>query len=167
MPEEQITNWSQLARALGVSKQLMDFHRRKTPGAPTSMSVKDWTQFFNARGYAGANKNKSDKQVAKEMAKAKLEILQHTRHKLARDNKIKDNKIYDAAEVHRFHENLIRFFFGELTRISREFPVLLKGKDELSIETVCMEQEKQIKQALTDKLELWKREHPDENTNSL
>lgn len=63
-------------------------------------------------------------------------------------NEMKETLI-DFATVSKFITNLVsKTFFGELDRLSQEFPPALKGKTEVAIHEECIRQTEAIKNSL-------------------
>lgn len=148
--KQNITTPSGLAKALGVSHQLIAWHQKK--GGPKGYDKEEWEEYFAAKGRAGS----APAELRAEMAKEKLGILQEVRHAKKRENKIKDGETIGTALVTTFVQNLIgNIFFSELERMSLEFPVTLKGKGEVEIHEAVLKDIASLKKTLRTKLAAW------------
>lgn len=65
-------------------------------------------------------------------------------------------RIIDFAEVNRFLQQLVgSCFFGELERMSQEFPPVLKGQNENEIQARILADVEKVKADLTARLKSW------------
>src|SRR5437762_1911546 len=102
--KENKATQSQLAKSLGVTRQLIAFHRKRLgKQAPALSDVEGWRSYFAAYGRAGS----APKELRDEIARTKLSILKEVRRDKARTNKAKDAEVMDAATVRRFLDSLV------------------------------------------------------------
>jgi hypothetical protein len=142
-----------LAGALGVSRQLINYHVKKT-GAPKLSDVPAWEEYLAEHGRIGS----APPELRIEIAKERLAILRAVRHAKERENKVKDDLVCDVPRVSQFIHDLVgNCFFGELERQANEYPSTLKGKNEVAIYEECLKQMESAKKTLRLRLEAWDR----------
>ena len=152
---EEVESWYELARQLGCKPQRISWHVHRRPDAPKEKNVQLWRDYLAANSRTSRLPDPNSK-VSKQTAKTKLAILKAVRLDKERKNRNADAEIYDAGEVTQFLTLLQGFMFSELDRLSKEYPVTLKGSSEVAIFEKCTEQNERIKDALRSQLEKWR-----------
>lgn len=72
--------------------------------------------------------------------------------------------LMDFSIVEQFISNLVgKTFFGELDRLSQEYPPSLKGKSEIAIHEECIKQHESIKSSLRKQLASWLKKNKPED----
>lgn len=143
-----VTTQSGLAKAIGVSRQLVSFHV-KNGKAPKDLNVEAWRTYLAAVGREGSASGELHKAIGKQ----KLLILKEVRHAKQRENRIKDGEAFDAGRVQRFITDVIHnVFYGELDRMALEFPVTLAGRTAIEIHEEILKQTETTKRCLRDRL---------------
>lgn len=65
-------------------------------------------------------------------------------------------RVVEFSLVEQYLATLVRdIFFGELTRMTQQFPSSLKGKTEIQIRDECEKNEERVKLELEERLKLW------------
>jgi len=129
---------SELAAALGVSRQLISLHARK-PDAPPLTDVSAWTAFLAAHGRDGS----APPDVRRKIAEARLAILNETQKRLERENQIASAKVMPVEDAQRQATEAVHYYFGELDRLLRELPPAVAGMDAMAVHF-------KLKKSLTD-----------------
>jgi hypothetical protein len=146
--EKKITTQSELATKLGVARQLISYHRKK-PGAPKLNDLEAWREFLIAEGRDSGLPPELRRQLAKE----RLRLIREQADKLEDEKALRRREVINFNLVRQFIRDLVaNCFFSELERLSNEFPVSLKGCDELAIKKECDRQIAVIVEKLKKKL---------------
>lgn len=148
------TTQSSLAKILGVSRQVISYHMKNFDPPPLD-DIQAWKEHLDVHGREGTASPK----VKEAIGKTKLAILQQVLRDKERTNKIKDDEIYDAGEVNRFLRDLNVTYFTELMRLEHEYPVTLKGKDEIQVALEVQRQNQIIRDTVTERITNWKDNH--------
>jgi hypothetical protein len=114
---------SSLAAQLGVSRQLIAAHCKK-PNSPALDDLQGWIVFLAQVGRTGS----CPPELRTAIAQKRLEILNETKIKLARENEVESGKLIPFAHVVRQACEAGGFFMSELERWTRELPPMLAGK---------------------------------------
>lgn len=132
-PNKPPENANQLAKALGVSRQLIAVHV-KHPDHPPFSDVNAWNVFLAAHGKEGSG----PPDLKRKLAEKRLEILTETKRQLARENEEAERSVISKAEVSTGIKAGVALMFSELDRLFlNELPPALKGLDELAIKGRC------------------------------
>jgi len=128
-PKRKVSTQSDLARVLGVSRQLISKHA-KNKSAPPISDVGAWDAFLAERGRQGSAPPELRQQIAAE----RLAILKETKRGLQRQNSVADGKMIDRDLVKREVQHVMAFLFSDADRLLlTELPPVLKGLDEIGI----------------------------------
>ena len=147
--KKEVTEQVKLAKALGVSRQLISYHAKKKH-APSINDTEAWREFLLAEGRdAGLPKH-----LREELAKQRLRLLTEQADKLEMENAVKRREVINFESVKQFIRDINQnCFFGELDRLANEFPSALKGQNEIEIHKECLAQIERIKTVLRAKLD--------------
>jgi hypothetical protein len=143
-----------LARALGVKRQTLEVHVKKT-GAPPLDDVDGWRTHLAAFGREGSAPPDWRNKIAEE----RCGLIREMRLKAHRENQIKSGEVIEFKVVQHFLNDLVgNFFFGEMDRAQNTWPSSLKGRSELEIFQTLKDECNRIKTGLKDRLSLMERE---------
>ena len=120
-PKSKLTK-SQLAVALGISRQALNVHL-KAPGHPPIDDLGAWEVLLAERGRAATSPPK----LRDAIARARLAILKETQKRLARENQVETGKLIDFADARRQCSEACCFIFDQLQRGENELPPALSG----------------------------------------
>jgi len=125
----KVRNQNQLAKALGVSRQLIA-HHVKSGNAPPLSDVHAWAEYLAAHGRDGS----VPPELKPKFLLLRLAILQETERKLTRDNAHADGRLIDRSSVVTGCREAMALTFGELERLFlSELPPIARGLDEHGI----------------------------------
>jgi phage terminase Nu1 subunit (DNA packaging protein) len=142
---------SELARVLGISRQLVAFHV-KGGNAPSLDDTEGWVAFLEEIGREGS----LPKELRKAIATQRLRLIKAQADRTELENGAKRKEYVAWDLVHRFVTNLVgNAFFGELERMREEFPVTLEGKTKIQIYEEVNRQIEEVKKTLTRHLDAW------------
>jgi hypothetical protein len=113
---------SQLALALGISRQALNVHL-KAPGHPPIDDIAAWEILLAERGRAGTSPPK----LRDAIARARLAILKETQKRLARENQVETGKLIVFSDARRQCAAAWCFVFEQLQRGENELPPALAG----------------------------------------
>lgn len=120
---------SELAEVLGVSRQLLNAHRKK-PDAPKLGDVSGWTTWLAQHGREGS----APPQLREAIAKERLKILRETDRKLKRENDVASGLLMERAEAKRENAKAWAFIFEQLeNRLCNQLPPILAGRSAVEI----------------------------------
>jgi hypothetical protein len=119
---------AQLAKVLGVSRQLLNAHRRK-PDAPKLSDVDGWIVWLSANGRDGS----APPELRKLIAAERLAILKETKARLARENAREAGELMPVADAKRFNAEAWSFIFDRLEHLCLEKPPALAGRTAIEI----------------------------------
>jgi transcriptional regulator with XRE-family HTH domain len=148
---------SELARKLGISRQLLAAHVRKG-GAPPLDDFEAWLAHLVANGREGSLMANATPEMRRELIRLKMRVLDAQARRLERANEVQDEKfiLWEVAE--RFVEKLIRdLVFGELDRVALELPVRLRGASEVKVWEEVRGQIVAMKENLGRSIDAWVR----------
>ena len=141
-------NQNELAEKLGVSRQLISLHIKKR-GAPKVDDVEGWQAFLAAEGREAG----LDAKLRNQIGEQRLKYLTKQTEKLELENSVKRGESINFEIVQQFIRDLVaNCFFGELERMSNEFPSALKGRNEVAIKQECDVQIEAVKERLRKRL---------------
>jgi DNA-binding XRE family transcriptional regulator len=126
--KNKIATQSQLADALGVSRQLIAAHQKRG-NTPKLDDVTGWHAFLAAHGRSGS----APVELRREIAAERLAILKASREKLERENQVAKGELMPCADAVRQATEACHFLAGELDRLKSEIPPTLAGLDAISI----------------------------------
>jgi hypothetical protein len=121
---------SDLAKILGVTRQLIAFHRKK-PDAPALGDVEGWRVFLAAVGREGSHA--MTKELRERIGKQRLRLLRALARKAETANAIAEGKLIATETVLAGRKIFVQVFWAEIMRIVRDFPSILKGLNEPEI----------------------------------
>jgi hypothetical protein len=140
-------NASELARRLGVARQLISAHRKR-PDAPPLADVAAWEFYLSAHGREGSS---GPPELRKRIAGQRLRLLQAMTHKADRENRIADGAILDRAEIFTAVARGTSLLFSAMEReFLQEAPPNLKGRNEKEIHDYLAAGVERFKNALRD-----------------
>jgi hypothetical protein len=119
---------SQLAVALGISRQALNVHL-KTPGHPPIDDIAAWEILLAERGRAGTSPPKLRDAIARE----RLAILKEEHKKRARENRIAAKELISYDEAKRQVSAAMALIFSDMARDAAEFPPALSGRNAVEI----------------------------------
>lgn len=138
---------SELGRLLGMTRQAIAHHVRAGKAPKNLSNVEGWRTYLAAVGRTGSAPQKLQGAIGRQ----RLAILKETRHSKARENRIQDGEVMEAAKVKRFITNLVGLFFAQIEKMVNDLPTVLKGKDELEIFEECTRRKLAITNTLKSK----------------
>jgi hypothetical protein len=126
--------FAQLAEVLGVSRQLLNAHRKKSD-APKMSDVAGWVAYLAAHGREGS----APPELREAIAKARLAILRETQAKLKRENDTAAGLLMERAEARRENASAWAHVFEMIDRrLCNEYPPMLAGCEAVPIfEKLC------------------------------
>jgi hypothetical protein len=133
-PSRPPANASELARALGVSRQLVAYHQ-KQPGAPAVHLVAAWQEFLSMQGGARLAATYSAEDKA-EIGKLKKRLLAAQVVALETENEREAGRLIPLAEVKTQAADALAFVFSETDRCERETPAALAGLEAIECQRV-------------------------------
>jgi hypothetical protein len=115
---------SELARHLGVSRQLISKHA-KTPGAPALSDVDGWSLLLAtlARDAGGPA------DIRKKIAAERLRLVKAMADDRIRRNREADRELLPMREATSAAAIATNVFFSELDAMLRDLPALIEGRD--------------------------------------
>jgi hypothetical protein len=116
------TTKTALAKALGVSRQLIAYHCRGGD-APSLSDTEGWIQYLASKGRAGS----VPPDLRRKIAEQRLAILKATRARLEFENLRAAGETMLVSEAQRQAGEACGYFFSELQRMERELPPALAG----------------------------------------
>jgi hypothetical protein len=120
--------FAQLAEVLGVSRQLLNAHRKKSD-APKMSDVAGWVAYLAAHGREGS----APPELREAIAKARLAILRETQAKLKRENDVAAKLLMPVADAKRHNAEAWSFIFDRLEHLCLEKPPTLAGRTAIEI----------------------------------
>lgn len=143
---------SQLASELGISRQVLSYHK-KLPGSPRGMDLDEWRTYLEGQtGNMPTALTEADK---KKFAKKKLELLSEQVRKAKRENDAGDKLQISKS----FHVQLVNqglgAVFTELDRMAIELPPDLAGRDPVTIESRILAEKVKISNNLKAAFAEW------------
>ena len=123
-----ITNQSELAASLGLSRQLISAHAKK-PGAPPLSDRAGWIEFLATVGRDGS----APVDIRRAIAQKRLEILEQHRIAAVRDNQKAAGEMMLTADAERQAAECMALTFAEWERWCRELPPAMAGLDAVAI----------------------------------
>ena len=139
---------SSLAKALGISRQLVAAHARK-PDAPKLDDLTGWTAYLAQHGRIGSAPDDLRRAIAQE----RLEILKETKAKLVRDNKVEEGKMMLCSSAVKQAAEAGGYMFAELERMARELPPALAGQSAVEVCKRISTEVEAIRKTLNEKFE--------------
>lgn len=119
---------SSLAALLGVTRQLIAAYRRK-PNAPSLDDVAGWEALLAERGRIGS----APAEIRTKIAKKRLEILEQTKIKLARENEVESGVLMPVADARIQNGRAWAYIFDQMARTENELPPNLAGRTAVEI----------------------------------
>jgi hypothetical protein len=119
---------SQLAVALGISRQALNVHL-KVPGHPPIDDLGAWEVLLAERGREGTSPPK----LRADIGFARLAILKEEHKKRARENRIAAKELISYDEAKRQVSAAMALIFSDLARDAAEFPPALSGRNAVEI----------------------------------
>lgn len=116
------TTKTALAKALGVSRQLIAYHCRGGD-APSLSDTEGWIQYLASKGRAGS----VPPDLRRKIAEARLAILRATRARMELENRKAEGLTMLVEDAKRQAAEACGYFFSELGRMERELPPALAG----------------------------------------
>jgi hypothetical protein len=141
------------ARSIGISPQNLQYHL-KSGDAPPIGDTEAWTVYL-----AGEGRDPTlPKALRERIAKERLKLIRENVIKAELDNKKTKGELIEFSKVETFLRFLTgEVFFGELERLTNEWPAALKGQNEISIQAECKRQTDNIKKRLQEQLAIWEK----------
>lgn len=125
---KSITNQSELAASLGLSRQLISAHAKK-PGAPPLSDRAGWIEFLAMVGRDGS----APVDIRRAIAQKRLEILEQQRIAAVRDNQKAAGEMMLTADAKRQAGEAQAFDYAEDERMVNEYPPALAGLSAIEI----------------------------------
>ncbi len=143
---------AQLARELGVSRQLIQVHRKKSPDAPKDLNIEAWKKFLATKGRIETAPEDLHRQIAREkLAKLKLE-----KEKLSDALRVSRGELIEFEAVDSFLAQIVGVdYSAELDRMSQELPPVLVGLTAAQMFIEFKREKEKIKNNLKEKAAQW------------
>ena len=119
---------SQLALALGISRQALNVHL-KAPGHPPIDDLGAWEVLLAERGRAGTSPPKLRDAIARQ----RLAILKEEHKKRARENRIAAKELIPLADARRQVCEAMGIVFNDMTCDANELPPACDGRPAVEI----------------------------------
>jgi hypothetical protein len=149
--EKKLTQ-SQLARALGTTRQNIAYHER-TGNPPPRSDVQAWVEYLAVNGREGT----LPREVRLKLAEQRFRLIKAQADRAEIENQVKREELIEFDKVSRWFGPLMRIhYWGELERIAQEYPALLKGKNEVDIHEAILKDVAKIKDTMRNLFEIWK-----------
>ncbi len=133
-------NQNQLAKALGISKQLMSLHL-KNPEAPKALDdIDGWTKFLAVHGREGS----APPDLRRAISQKRLELISQQVAKAERENKEAFKHLERSEDVAKCQKLAVTTFSAEVQRMVRDLPSVLVGLTEVEIRQKLQEFESGI-----------------------
>jgi hypothetical protein len=121
--QKKITQ-SELARNLGISRQLVAAHIKKGDAPPLD-DIEAWELHIVTHGREGGLLANATPELKEEYLREKLGLIKSQRRKIEVENLAREKELIDFQGSCQFIHKLIRVtVFGELDRIAQELPNL-------------------------------------------
>jgi hypothetical protein len=146
------SNWSDLARLLGVTRQALQVHRKRlTQEAPSVGDVDGWTLVLAADD---SRTGTAPKKIRESIARARLRLLRTAGDREALKLSKERDEVIEKAVAGPQIARAITAFWNALDRIAEiELPCDLKGCDENQIREKLCAAFHRVKASLRDELE--------------
>lgn len=143
---------SQLARKLGVHRQVISRHVKHDPDAPALHDVDGWMEYLAAKGREGS----LPLEMRKKIGEQKLRLLRAQADKAEDEKAERRKELLPSADVNAILTELILIhFWGTYDRLTQELPPRLAGLSADEIHTVLRMEKQKLKKKLDERVTSW------------
>lgn len=141
-----------LADALGVSRQLINYHVKRGQDPPDTLDDVAWRVYLESVSKGGVLGDMDDTEVRRATLREKLRLAKEKADEAVRDNQIAAGELIDRATISDGLARAIGIMFSELDRVfCAEVPARVKGRDEIGIRHICRTEIERLKESLKEK----------------
>lgn len=134
---------SELARRLGITRQLVAAHQKKGDAPPLD-DVEAWELHIAVNAREGGALANATPETKAEFLKLKMRLMEAQARRIEIETLAREEKLIDFEGTTRFWGKAMSLFWGELERIKQQLPIDLPCKDHFERVAVYQAVEKQI-----------------------